>query len=48
MKPSNNQISVGGITVSGMTDAHRLARQSETPYLNNNGSGTEMSSFSTF
>ena len=47
-KPASAQISVGGLTVSGMTDAQSRVRQSETPCLNNNGVGTEMSCFSTF
>ena len=47
-KPASAQISVGGLTVSGMTDAQSRVRQSETPCLNNNGEGTEMSCFLTF
>jgi IS605 OrfB family transposase len=48
MKPSSLQVSVGGLTVSGMTVAQHEVCQSETPRLNNNGKGTEMSCLSTF
>ena len=48
MKPACPHLSVGGLTVSGRTDAHSSVRQSETPHLNNNGAGTEMSGLSTF
>jgi hypothetical protein len=47
-KPTSQQISVGGLTVSGMTAAQSTVRQSETPRPNNYGVGTEMSCFSTF